>query len=297
MRQLKFVLMVLALGLPVAGPVHSQGSPPPEEDVFAEKDPLEGRVLGERVEITLTNGSLFRGELRAIFKDRIKVDLSYEGTNVDGMMSFERKKIRQCQVLPALTADERGRIAAAREAAKGTAAAAAAATEEPAEPKEGDEKKEESAEEKRKAELEALLAAYPPEVWTERRYAEILSTDPARRTPEEQGLVDKYTDWLEAKKMKAAAERAKILETYPPGDEWNEQKYESLQSKLAVFGIPCSAEEQFFVENFADWKTAKAEKEAADKKAAEKKAEEEKKKAEEAKKAEEEAAKAAEEGK
>lgn len=293
MRRLELFLFTLVLCLPAAAPLRAQETPPPDEDVFAVKDPLEGRVIGERVEITLINGSLFKGELRAIFKDRVKMDMSYEN-NTDGMMTFERKKIRRCRVLPALTAEERTRIASAKEAAR-TASAAAGPKVEPSTPEDEGEKpaeeKVESAEDKRKAELEALLAAYPPEVWTEKVYAEIIGTYPAGRTAEQQAFVDKYSDWLEAKKMRAAAERGKLLDRFPPGEEWNDKKYESLQSKLAVFGIPCTEEEQTFVENFADWQLAKADKEAADKKEADKKAEEERKKKEEEdkKKAEEEA--------
>lgn len=300
MRRLELLLCSLLFCLPAAGFVRAQETPPPDEDVFAVKDPLEGRVIGERVEITLTNGSLFRGELRALFKDRVKMDMTFENTTLDGTMTFERKRVRRCRVLPALTAEERSRIASAKEAAKSAAGATGATPPPTAAPEEGEkpaaEEKTESAEEKRKAELEALLATYPPEVWTEKRYAEILGTDPARRTPEEQGLVDKYTDWLEAKKMRASADRGKLLERFPPGDEWNEKKYESLQSKLAVFGIPCTEDEQAFVENFADWQKAKADKDEADKKEADKKAEEEKasKKEEEDKKKAEEEAKAGE---
>lgn len=288
------LLLLLVLG---GSPVFAQESAP--GDVFADVDPLEGVMVGDRVEIGLVNGNIFRGELRALFKDRVKMDVSFENPNLDGTLTFMRKQVRKCRILPAMTDEER-RLAL--EAKRARRAAYDQGTSETPAPTEGEQPDEEGAaadgegkegakkktpEEKAKEAQAQLLAQFPPDVWTEKKYAELVGKEPSQLAPEEAEFIAKYPEWLKAREGGQQADRGKLLERFPP-PEWGPEKNEFLKSKLAVLGIPPTEDEVAFMESFDDWTTALKDKEEADRAAAEQKGDEEKAKAEEeAKKAQE----------
>ena len=237
--------------------------------VFAEDDVFAGLKRGELVQITVKDGGMFKGVVKSVVGDNLKLELRSDTGDVAGSMVFEKADIRKIVRLgmakeptPKEKPDEVEKPKDGDKPKNG---------EEPkngGEPKNGE--KEPTAEER----ATAAVAKFPPPDWSEARKAEIEAMDEWKRSEAEREFLACYADWQAGMEIKAKESRRELLVTYPPKDGWGEEKYKALKNMMNVLGRAMTAAEQEFVDRFEDWKKALAEFEEATKEPEPKKEEE-----------------------
>ncbi len=210
---------------------------------WGQADPFENLKSGDRIQVLLKNNTMFRGEVHWVQGDRIKIDVTYDSTELQGFLTFKRSEVGRVILLQALSDLEKENIASAkqeklrqfqeevdaRRAADQSAAKAAEKKEEfPVEEYQDLKKK---GEEKARLARAALLAKFPRPDWSEEKYAATVGKVAGDRTPEEKEFVDRYAEWLEAGKADGVEERRKLLEKYPPEKGWGPEKMEELRVK------------------------------------------------------------------
>ncbi|MEK6838743.1 MAG: hypothetical protein AABY08_03265, partial [Candidatus Thermoplasmatota archaeon] len=77
---------------------------------FAQSDPLASISDGDRIELSLTNGTVFRGEVVWCIEGKIKIDISFDSPETDGALVFERSSIARVVRLDKLTQEQKERI-------------------------------------------------------------------------------------------------------------------------------------------------------------------------------------------
>ncbi|MDQ7779972.1 MAG: hypothetical protein RDV41_09710 [Planctomycetota bacterium] len=212
----------------------------------------------QRVEIVLKNNSTFKGEVAAVSKTKVTLNLSFEKLDVQGYMGFERREIKRIVFLEALTREEKSRIEAGRMDLGGGAGSGegpAAGT------KEATKEDTKETAEKRK---QYLLDKFPASTWTADTKAEIAAKPASSRTQEEQEFLDCYDEIVKAREDTGKQSRADLLKKFPPDQGWGEEKYQELLKKeLWITGVQRTTEEDDFVVNYEDWKVAYQEAAAA----------------------------------
>lgn len=260
----------------------------------ADEDPdlFAGLRPGTRVEVHLKSQEVFRGEVKWVIGDRVKIDLTYESKTLEGALTFQRAQIRSITLLQPLSEREKDRILKERDDARARALAEAdarrreqeaaappapAGKEKAAPAGEPDEAPpiETRADRARKL-AEDLLKRFPTSAgWGPSRYAEIVTKDPRDLDPAEKEFQAHYAEWVAAQKDNARADRRDLLDKYPPEKGWGPEKYAALVQKDTRFkrpdqrdrsNPPLTEEERVFVERFDDWKIAvgEAQQDAAD---------------------------------
>lgn len=279
--------------------------------LFAQSDPLASIGDGDRVELTLKNGTVFRGEVVWANEGKVKIDISFDNPDMDGAIVLDGTAITRAVRLDKLTQEQKERIlrekderrkrllAEIAERDKHEAAAEAqAGFPEGDVASLGDEELLEKfppgewTPERRKdlalkdaatlsEEEHEFLARYkewekaykrqqrnaridkfsPANGWDAKRYADLVGRDPATLTADEAEFVRTYDQLARERGEKAEEDRAKLLEEFPPGAEWNEEAYERLKTQFIRISVMPTAKEQKFIDNFDDWKKALEERE------------------------------------
>lgn len=236
MRGVTFLPVVLVLSL-LALPAPAAA----QEDLF---DSLK---VGQRIEIVLKNNTVFRGDVHWIAGDRIKVDVTYDTTELQGFLTFKKSEIKRVTLLQQLSQADKDKLREAKEARlreleqraaaqrkseedAARAAADAAAARVAAEAASARDPKAEAAA-RAKQGRDELLARFPASEWSPERYAEILGTAEADRTPEEKEFVAQYGAWLAANQETGKDARQLLLEKFPPEKGWGPEKREELRLK------------------------------------------------------------------
>ncbi len=212
-------------------------------EAVAQTDQFDNLKEGQRVEIVLQNNTIFRGEIRWIAGDRLKLDVTYDSTHLQGFLMFKRTDIKRIMLLQTLSDQEKEKIlekkserlesyeqevVARRDAQRD--AAVEAAQQEPKVEAKVDPKK--AAEERARAKREELLAKFPPGAnWSPERYADLVGLPAGSRSPEEREFVERYGEWLAANESSGKDERIKLLEKFPPEKGWGPDKHEELRVK------------------------------------------------------------------
>lgn len=225
--------------------------------LFAEEDVFEGLKRGDRVLITTKDGGTFKGVVKSLVGDNLRIDVTGDSSEAAGSVVFERKDVRRVVVLGTLTPEEMDRTG--KTAGEGEGDETGTKTENGGEEKKPEE--EPTAEEK----AAALLAKFPPPDWGPKRKAEIEEKAEFERTEEEREFLVKYAEWADAAEGVAKAARLELLKRFPPKDGWGEARYKKLKNRFIVMGIPLTADEQEFVDKIADWRKALMEYEALEK--------------------------------
>jgi hypothetical protein len=246
---------------------------------------FEGVSSGDRIEIATKAGGAFRGEVVWVTKDMVQINVSMEGS-MDGVLTFKKDDLRRVSILRSLTDEERKKILAEKNVAKPPEDSGEAKTPDNTPDKSGEAEKtgEPSKDDKAKADRLALLESFPPDDgWGEEKFAELTQRRKDNLPIEDNEIefLDRFQEWLQARSESQAAGIAKLLEKFPPGDPWNEKRYDELNTQFIRLGVALTAEEKEFVDNFGDWSKAKAEADEKAKAEDKAKAEEEKAKIEE----------------
>lgn len=258
---------------------------------LAQSDPFENLKVGQRVEVVLKNNTLFRGEVHWIAADRIKIDVTYDTTELQGFLTFKKSEIRAVAVLQQLSEKDKERILDEKSAklrkfdeevaerakrehsdVKENSAAEAEADKKAKEAQAPVDPLKEAADKARKAN-EEILAKFPLSEWSKERYAQILGETEQERTPMEREFLVGFGAWLGAQDTQGKDSRRALLEKFPPEKGWGAEKLEELRVKeLSSLhtGKPThiggdrvsngrtrpslTAEESEFMEHFDDWK-------------------------------------------
>lgn len=209
-------------------------------------DPLAGIQKGMRVEIRTTTNEVFRGEVKWVSGDRVKIDITYENKSLAGTLTFQRSQLRAVLALQSLSDREKERILREREETRARdleeaealrrdaeARKEAAAEEEP--PAAGDAGaakggKMETRADREKRHREELLQKFPPSAgWSDARYAELMNRDLRDLDADEKEFRASYSEWAQAKKEGEREERRRLLEAYPVEKGWGPEKYDALR--------------------------------------------------------------------
>ncbi|MFA5794652.1 MAG: hypothetical protein WC980_06255 [Candidatus Brocadiia bacterium] len=275
MRIILFAIIFLSVSVYVSAEDKKSVSPTATTQVRKspakdQKDVFAGLKRGERVTIILNNRNTFTGEVKYIIKDKIELDITFDSPTLMGTMSFTRKDIKEIRKLDALDETDKTEIKNTKKAeAKKNKATAVNKTyaSEPSAPESSESYSQDE------SKLLALLDKFPPgKVWNKTRYEEIKAASINIQTSEEKEFLAVYENWNKAIAIKEKTNRKNLLEQFPPGPEWNENKFNELSTKFSRIHVMLTETEQEFINKYPDWVLAKVE------------AEEEKKKQEEAEK-------------
>ncbi|GEM_PF-3352770 len=201
---------ILVLGLALAA------------SAFAQSDPLASITDGDRVELTLTNGTVFRGEVVWCIEGKVKIDISFDSPETDGAIVLEGGSIARAVRLDRLTQEQKERILKDKEdrrrrllaeiAERDRASAAELGGEAPgsdvASP--GDQE---------------LLAKFPTSEWSPERRKALAQQDASTLTEEEQEFLARYKDWQKAVDRKG---RNDTLDKFSPANGWDDNRYADL---------------------------------------------------------------------
>ncbi|MBI2921295.1 MAG: hypothetical protein HYY18_09460, partial [Planctomycetes bacterium] len=222
--------------------------------LFADEDVFEGLKRGDRVLITMVEGGSFKGVVKSLVGDNLRIDVTGDSSAASGSVVFERRDVRKVVVLGTLTPEEMDRTGeTGKEEGEETGT-------KPENGGEGEKPKEEEPTEEEKA--AALLAKFPSPDWSAKRKAEIEAKAEFERSEEEREFLVRYGDWANAMEGLAKLARLELLKKFPPKDGWGEPRYRKLKDRFIVMGIPLAEDEQEFVDRFEDWKKGLAEYEA-----------------------------------
>lgn len=260
--------------------------------LFAQADPFEGLQVGQRVEVILKNNTIFRGEVHWIASDRIKLDVTYDTTELQGYLTFHKTEVRSASVVKELTEKDKQRIlreknakihkyqdelAARAKREQGGEMEKGADAEAGKGPNEGETPKDpkQAAEEKARQAQKDLLAKFPPDDWGKERYEQIQATAEQSRTELEKEFMAGFDRWQAAQEADNKDARKALLEKFPPEKGWGPDKLEELRMKeLSSLhtGRPThiggervsngrtrptlTDEENEFVDHFDQWKLA-----------------------------------------
>ncbi|MBI4712047.1 MAG: hypothetical protein HY762_01875 [Planctomycetes bacterium] len=267
MKTIMFVFLLSVIM--VSGAEKASVSPPaPKEQV----DIFKGLKRGDRVKIILNNGNAFAGEIKVILKTKIEIDVTYDDPALSGTISFQKRDIKQIEVLSALEPAEKKSVTEQKK----KAIKSITSTSSSSEPEETEPPTETISEaEKEERELLSLLDKFPPgEVWSKKRLEEIKDANPLSRTAEEKEFLDVYEKWLKAQELVARKNRRELLTKFPPGADWNEDKFKDLSTRFVRLGVSLSKDEQEFVDKYSDWLKARVELEEEERKKKEQEAKE-----------------------
>lgn len=218
-------------------------------------DPLAQIGDGDRVELTLKNGTVFRGEVVWCAEGRIKIDITFDSPDADGAIVLDVPQIGRAVRLEKLTREQKDKLlkdkedrrkamlAAIAEREK-TAADAAAATG--------------TGESVTSAADADLLAKFPPGDWTPERRKDLMAKDAAKLTEEEQEFLAKYTDWKHAFDRQ---QRDARLDRFSPANGWDDKRYADLVGRDPA---SLSADEREFVATHDQLVQGRAEKATED---------------------------------
>lgn len=226
--------------------------------LFADEDVFEGLKRGDRVLITTKDGGTFKGVVKSLVGDNLRIDVTGDSSEAAGSVVFERKDVRRVVVLGTLTPEEMDRTGTPTGEGEGEETGT-----KPENGGEGEKPKEEEPTAEEKA--AALMAKFPQPEWGPKRKAEIEEKAEFERTEEEREFLLKYAEWADAAEGVAKALRLELLKRFPPKDGWGEARYKKLKDRFIVMGIPLAADEQEFVDKIDDWRKALAEYEALEK--------------------------------
>lgn len=236
------------------------------------EDVYKGLKRGDKIVITMKDGGKFRGVVKSVVGNTLRVEVTYDRSDVTGSVDFDREEIKSIDPQGSMSKEEMDRIQKEHEAA--IKAEQNKATHE--KPTEDGEKPKELTKEEKQA---ALLAKFPPGAWTVKRQGEIVAKNEYDRTDEEREFLNVFADWQAAVVVQEKKDRAPLLDKFPPAAGWSEEKYNSLKTQFIRTGVQLTDVEHEFVDKFSDWKQAVEDKKKAD----EEKTDEEGKKAAEAK--------------
>lgn len=213
-------------------------------------DPLAQIGDGDRVELTLKNGTVFRGEVVYYAEGRIKIDITFDSPDTDGSIVLDAAQISRAVRLEKLTKEMKEKLLQDKEDrrrrlleeldAREKAASEAAGTE--------------PAESETSASDKDLLAKFPPGEWTPEKRQELMKKDAASLSAEEQEFLARYNDWKEAA---GRVERDARLERFSPANGWDEKRYADL---LGRDPATLSADEREFVQTHDQLVQQRAEK-------------------------------------
>lgn len=264
-----WVLMFLLSSLAViAEPKPAPPAPAPKEQV----DIFKGLKRGDRVKITLNNDNSFAGEIKVVLKTRIEIDVTYDDPALSGTIAFQKRDIKQIEVLSALEPDEKKSVVEEKKKIiKSVISKSSSPGQEEPEPPIATI----SDEEKEERELLGLLDKFPPgAVWNKKRLDEIKDANPLSRTAEEKEFLEVYDKWLKAQELVARKNRRGLLTKFPPGPDWNEDKFKDLSTRFIRLGVSLNRDEQEFVDKYSDWLKARVELEEEERKKKEQEAKE-----------------------
>ncbi len=190
--------------------------------LLAQSDPLSSITDGDRVELTLTNGTVFRGEVVWCVEGKIKIDISFDSPDTDGAIVLGEDQIARAVRLDRLTQEQKERILkekderrrrllaeiAERDRAAAAEAGGALPDEEAASP--GDQE---------------LLAKFPPPEWSPERRAELAQKSVSDLTEEEQEFLARFKEWQKAVDRQS---RNATVDKFSPANGWDEKRYADL---------------------------------------------------------------------
>ncbi len=266
MRKFYFIPLFIFLCLLVRGnlgfTVLADDNPAKTNDIFS------GVAKKTRLKITLKNGNFLTGEVKAIRPEQLILDISYEDTLAKGTIGVVRTEITAIEVLESFDEDRKRKILDEKEqqmkeywkqaelerlrAIKETEITSTEASE-PSGPRSEPEKS------PAKTEIDdtALLKRFPPESgWGEKKYQELTQKDAWKFTPLETEFLENYARWKGALDSEAKKKRRAWLEKFPPGEQWNKEKYEQLSLQFIQRGVSPAPLEEEFINNFKDWQKA-----------------------------------------
>lgn len=174
---------------------------------------------GDRVEIILTNENSFRGSVTELTSDYITIDISLEYKALNGTITIEFTSIKTVTKLLPLSAEYIKKL-----------------LEEKGEAKKSIEKQNEELKHAREAVEKGELDTATAEEKAKKKEKKKKSLEEAIKGSEEM------------------QKSLNLLSEFPPGEEWNEEKYKQLKNKFVVTGMTPTETEQKFLDNYELWK-------------------------------------------
>lgn len=222
---------------------------------FAGDDVFQDLKRGDRVLITTKDGGNFKGVVKSVVGDNLRVEVTYDSNEAVGSVVFERENVKRVLKLGAVNPEDFDRVVKEKEEA--------------AKPKDTEKPKDETTENGGKVTEEdkekELLAKFPPSEWNDERKAAIEAADAFVRSDEEKEFLASYDAWKKAAEKQNKVSRLELLKKFPPKDGWGPEKHETLKNTTAVIGRALTDDEKEFVDHFEEWKQALAEFEEASK--------------------------------
>lgn len=190
--------------------------------VFAQSDPLASISDGDRIELSLTNGTVFRGEVVWCVEGKIKIDISFDSPETDGALVFEQSSIARVVRLDKLTQEQKERILREKDERRKRLLAEIAERERKAAAELGAEMPEGDLASPGDKEL---LEKFPPGEWSPERRKELAQKDPSALSEEEQEFLARFKEWQKAVERK---ERNDKVDKFSPANGWDEKRYADL---------------------------------------------------------------------
>jgi hypothetical protein len=247
---------------------------------FAEDADLFANIkINDHIRITPKTGTPVSGIVKAINKEKITLDVSYDEPDFDGNISVYKNNIRKIEDLGSLTDAEKEQVETEK---KERLEKTWRESEPAAPPKELAAKEsvtpasqEESDKEKEREKLMVILKKFnPDDGWNTEKKADILKKIEVLRGADEREFLKIYDDWLKALELKAMLDRRTLVEKFPP-DKWNKQRYDEITSRFTRMHVGPSREEQEFVDKYKEWEKGVEENKIEEEEAKKKEEEEE----------------------